>query len=135
MFRVFIRHRRSENSPFATKNFLANGQINSLWLFFTQMWSLFKNILLQRYTFLLLLEFLMKTLDVTVSWSWSIVICSCRKECVLSESKDSKFTQAKEDEDEADTEVRGECKQMLAHEHVPLNKKFKWCSLYMPLLF
>ena len=46
---------------------------------------------------------------------------------MLSESKDSKFTQAKEDEDEdeADTEVRGECKQMLAHENVSLNKKFK----------
>ena len=46
---------------------------------------------------------------------------------MLSESKDSKFTQEDEDEDEdeADTEVRGECKQMLAHENVPLNKKFK----------
>ena len=44
---------------------------------------------------------------------------------MLSESKDSKFPQSKEDEDEADTEVRGECKQMLAHENVPLNKKFK----------
>ena len=46
---------------------------------------------------------------------------------MLSESKDSKFTQEDEDEDEdeADTEVRGECKQMLAHENEPLNKKFK----------
>ena len=36
--------------------------VNSLWLFFSQMWSLFINILLQRYTFLQLLGFLMKTL-------------------------------------------------------------------------
>ena len=35
---------------------------NSLWLFFIQMWSLYQNIFLYRYTFLLLLEFLMKTL-------------------------------------------------------------------------
>ena len=36
----------------------------ALWLFFfIQTWSLFQNILLQRYTFFLLLEFLMKKLN------------------------------------------------------------------------
>ena len=35
---------------------------DSLWIFFIQTWSLFHNILRLRYTFLLLLEFLMKTL-------------------------------------------------------------------------
>ena len=37
--------------------------VKSFDYFFTQMWSLFQNILLQRYTFLWLLEFFMKTLN------------------------------------------------------------------------
>ena len=70
-FRVFIGYRRSEN-PFTTQNSPANG--HCLWLFFPQMWSLFKNILLQRYTFLLLLEFLMKTLLLYSLTIWYFIV-------------------------------------------------------------
>ena len=58
-FRVFIGHRTSEN-PFITQNSPANGHLPMT--IFSSDVSLFKNILLQRYTFLLLPEFLMKTL-------------------------------------------------------------------------
>ena len=44
---------------------------DSLWLFFIHRWSLFQNILLQSYSFLLLLEFLIKTL-----WEISFIIFS-----------------------------------------------------------
>ena len=71
IYRVFIRHRRSKNSPFTTQNSPAKG--HSLWLFFTQMWILFENILLECYTFLLILEFAMKTLYLTIIMNEAIV--------------------------------------------------------------
>ena len=60
IYTVFIRHQRSENSLFTTQNSPPKG--HRLWLFFTQMRILFKDILLECYTFLLVLEFSMKTL-------------------------------------------------------------------------
>ena len=60
--RVFLRHRRSENNFSVYHEELSGKWSIAYDYFFSQMWSLFKNILLQRYTFLRLLEFLMKTL-------------------------------------------------------------------------
>ena len=66
-FRVFIGHRS------LLRRILLLTVI-CLWLFFPQMWSLFKNILLQRYTFLLLLEFLMKTLLLYSLTIWYFIV-------------------------------------------------------------
>ena len=72
--RVFLRHRRSENNFSVYHEELSGKWSIAYDYFFSQMWSLFKNILLQRYTFLRLLEFLMKTLG-PHSWpkgEWSV---------------------------------------------------------------
>ena len=61
-----FRHRRSENSPFTTQNSPANVRL-PMTRFYIQTWSLFYNILLLSYTFLLLLEFLVKTLTISLS--------------------------------------------------------------------
>ena len=70
-FRVLIGHRRSEN-PFTTQNSPANGHLPMT--IFSSDVSLFKNILLQRYTFLLLPEFLMKTLLLYSLIIWYFIV-------------------------------------------------------------
>ena len=56
--RVFIRHQRPENSPLTTKNSLANVQL--AYDYFLSRHGIFS--CLQHYTFLLLLEFWVKTM-------------------------------------------------------------------------
>ena len=69
---MFIGHWRSENSPFTTQNSSANGQLPMT--IFSSDVSLFKNILLQRYTFLLLPEFLMETLSLYSLIIWYFIV-------------------------------------------------------------
>ena len=60
--RVFTRHWEIREFSIHFAELILWQTFSGLWLFFIQTWSLFQNILLYRYTFLLWLDFLMKTL-------------------------------------------------------------------------